>query len=256
MTAARRVGQRAAGGAAADLAGQEREHHRADDDPDHDGQRPRQHDALATEPHHGQDDQQPQADHGEERVAPHRPPRLADGDEDGVVDDEHRPPGRRRHEQHHADPERPAPRGRVPDVGQQEHVDQRDHRAERHDQHQGGPDRLAGEPARGRDPAQGADADVELADPGDEDEGRDDLGGLPHLGRVEEPRREDPAEQACERAEPRADRERQTVVQPVGPPSTRGLGGRRPYLHCADLTASIVTARPPRAAAGTGRSRR
>ena len=31
----------------------------------------------------------------------------------------------------------------------------------------------------------------------------------------------------------RADRERQAVVQPVGPPSAWGLGGRGPYLHCA-----------------------
>ena len=147
------------------------------------------------------------------------------------------------------------PRGRVPDVGQQEHVDQRDDRTERHDQHQGGPDRLAGEPSGRRDPAQGADADVELADPGDEDERRDDLGGLTHLGGIEEPRREDPAEQPCERAHARADRERQAVVQPVGPPRARGLGGRRPHLHwattaCRSRNGTLTAVRTYSAVAG------
>ena len=55
-------------------------------------------------------------------------------------------------------------------------------------------------------------------------------------GRGDEPGREDPAEQARDRAHGRADREGQAVaavVQPVGPPSARGLGGRGPYLHCA-----------------------
>jgi hypothetical protein len=83
----------------------------------------------------------------------------------------------------------------VPDVGQQEHVDQRDETTQRHDQEQQAPDHLAGLRARRRHPAQRADAHVELADTGDEDERRDDLRGLPDLGGLEEPGREDPAEQ-------------------------------------------------------------
>ena len=152
--------------------------------------------------------QQPDPAERERRVAPDRPPRPTQSDQHRVVQGEDAPPGRGEDEQHHPEPRGSCTRGGAADVRQRHGVDQPHHRRQRHDEQHRPPDQSARGMTRPGQPPHQTHVEVELRRACDQEERRHELRGLPDLGRVHEAGRDDPAQQARQRADDRAHRQR------------------------------------------------